>query len=193
LIDAALKAAVDPNDHFAQQDAAQFLGEPLRRLACSALRRFGQRVTVEARDGSVQIWWTHFLTDRQQSRRPGSTATQYLHALMLRSVGEWVDRRRRPLVVPDVPDRVSSNDVGRELQTQDEIRWILSHLGSSLAQRAAAFYFDGKTVSQIAVSAGCSSNAVRMSLFHARRLLRQVLDRDERRTAPEQVCKPTET
>lgn len=138
-------------------------------------------------DAALDVVDEAFLTVwREAGRYSGAgSADGWIRRIVRNKAIDWLrSRRERPLPTDpeggflrqqvdqaDTPERAVE-----KTSAADELRRALERLSPDHREVVWLCYFEDRSLSEIAILAGCPENTVKTRLFHARRLLRGLLE-----------------
>ncbi len=179
-----------------QDEVIQLYHETIRPLFAYVSRRVGGNVSLA--EDLVQETWMRALDDWARKGIPREPLA-WLHRVARNII---VDHFRRDRMRPIAMEVF---DIGSELFSSSPdaaavVGWAMARLRRSHSEVLEAFYFEGKTVHEIAADQSLSERAVEGRLRRARAGLKKKLDRMRRKSAasPRRImevedAKPTRT
>jgi len=152
------------------------------------LTRYAAALLAGDVDAAMDVVDEAFLSVwREAGRYSGNgSADGWIRRIVRNKAIDWLrSRRERPLPT-DPQSRLALRhadeadtpvDTVQKTSASDELRRALQRLSPDHREVVWLCYFEDRSLSEIAVIAGCPENTVKTRLFHARRLLRGQLER----------------
>jgi RNA polymerase sigma-70 factor (ECF subfamily) len=153
-----------------------------------ALARYAAGLLAGDADAAADVVDEAFLDVwRHAGRYEGAgSADGWIYRIVRNKAVDWLRaRRERPLAGEAEQARAEAmadeadtpEQTVEKASASDELRRALDRLSPEHREAVWLCYFEERPISEIAEIAGCPENTVKTRLFHARRLLRGVLER----------------
>lgn len=152
----------------------------LLRYAAGMLAGDAEAAADVVDEAFLDVW-------RHAGRYEGAgSADGWLYRIVRNKAVDWLrSRRERPFASEAEQSQAETladesdtpEQTVEKASAADELRAALERLSPEHREAVWLCYFEERSVSEIAAIAGCPENTVKTRLFHARRLLRGVLER----------------